>query len=255
MDFAFDKSLVEGYKSESQRIRVMSETWVGKNIFCPVCGNPHICNLGNNMPVADLACDNCGEIFELKSKQGTIGNKIVDGAYTTMIERINSLTNPDLFILNYSKNYQVTNLLIVPKYFFVETIIEKRKPLSMTARRAGWTGCNILVSNIPIQGRIQIVQNQKVADAEEITRIYSRAKQLQTNSIEKRGWILDVLECVNSIDGKYFNLSDMYDFVDELKEKHSANNNIEAKIRQQLQLLRDKGFLEFLGRGRYKKIL
>ena len=107
MDFAFDKSLVEGYKSESQRIRVMSETWVGKNIFCPVCGNPHICNLGNNMPVADLVCDNCGEIFELKSKQGKIGNKIVDGAYATMIERINSLTNPDLFILNYSKNLDI----------------------------------------------------------------------------------------------------------------------------------------------------
>ncbi len=57
MNFNFDTSLVENYKSNSQKIRVMSETWVGKNIFCPVCGNPHISNLDNNMPVADLQCD------------------------------------------------------------------------------------------------------------------------------------------------------------------------------------------------------
>lgn len=36
-------------------------------------------------------------------------------------------------------------------------------------------------------------------------------------------------------------------------EKHMNNYNIEAKIRQQLQILRDKGFIEFSGRGHYKK--
>jgi type II restriction enzyme len=37
-----------------------------------------------------------------------------------------------------------------------------------------------------------------------------------------------------------------------LKAKHPANNNIKAKIRQQLQFLRDKDLLEFIGDGRYK---
>jgi len=32
------------------------------------------------------------------------------------------------------------------------------------------------------------------------------------------------------------------------------NNNIEAKIRQQLQILRDNGVVEFIGRGLYKKV-
>ena len=40
----------------------------------------------------------------------------------------------------------------------------------------------------------------------------------------------------------------------EVKEKHINNNHIEAKIRQQLQLLRDKGYIEFLERGHYRKI-
>ena len=75
----------------------MSENWVAHNIYCPICGNPHISNLDNNMPVADFSCTYCGEIFELKSKCGNIGNKIADGAYFTMIERITSSNNPNLF--------------------------------------------------------------------------------------------------------------------------------------------------------------
>ena len=61
---------------------------------------------------------------------GKSGNKINDGAYSTMIERINSSTNPDLFILNYSETLQVTDLLLVPKFFFIESIIEKRRPFT-----------------------------------------------------------------------------------------------------------------------------
>jgi type II restriction enzyme len=46
----------------------------------------------------------------------------------------------------------------------------------------------------------------------------------------------------------------MYSFVEELRVKHPNNNNIEAKIRQQLQFLRDKGFIDFSSRGIYKKV-
>ena len=49
---------------------------------------------------------------------------------------------------------------MVPKYFFSPEIIEKRKPLSDTARRAGWVGCNIVLKQIPQEGRIFIVKNE-----------------------------------------------------------------------------------------------
>ena len=180
MNFNFDTSLGENYKSNSQKIRVMSENWVGKNIFCPICGNSHISNLDNNMPVADFQCDNCGEIYELKSKQGKFGNKINDGSYATMLKRINSSNNPDLFIMSYSTDYQVTDLILIPKFFFVESIIEKRKPLPSTARRASWVGCNIVLGAVPIQGRIRIIENQKVYDTKEIVENYAQIKRLQT---------------------------------------------------------------------------
>lgn len=69
MDFYFDKTIAKGYKSNAQKIRVMSEHWVENNIFCPCCGKPHTTSLDNNKPVADFQCDNCGEIYELKSKK------------------------------------------------------------------------------------------------------------------------------------------------------------------------------------------
>lgn len=253
MDLCFNQSLGTKYHSNSQKIRVMSESWVNDNIFCPVCGNARIRKLENNRPVADFQCPACGEIFELKSKDGKIGKKISDGAYDTMIQRITSMTNPDLLIMHYG-SLQVVNLTIVPKFFFTPAIIEKRKPLSPTARRSGWVGCNILYGNIPTQGRISIIENQLLRDKDDIVRDYARIKSLQTNSIEKRGWLFDVLNCINAIPQNEFHLKDVYAFAEQLELQHPNNQNIEAKIRQQLQFLRDKGIIEFLERGHYRKI-
>lgn len=253
MDLHFDETLGERYKSKPQKIRIMSESWVGKNMFCPCCGNLHICELKNNEPVADMKCDNCGEIFELKSKEGKIGKKINDGAYSTMIGRITSITNPELFVMQYSSNYAVTDLTLVPKFFFVPQIIEKRKPLAPTARRAGWTGCNILYSEIPQQGKISIIKNGIIKSKEEVIEKYASIKKIETQNINSRSWLLDVLNCVNDIESNEFYLQEIYAYVGALQEKHVNNHNIEAKIRQQLQFLRDKGFIEFIGRGHYKK--
>ena len=81
-----------------------------------------------------------------------------------MIERITSSNNPNLFVMQYSADLQVVNLTLVPKFLFVPSIIEKRKPLAPTAKRAGWIGCNILYSDIPKQGRITIINSQELSD-------------------------------------------------------------------------------------------
>lgn len=255
MNFEFDTSLAQKYKSNSQKIRVMSENWVCKNMFCPCCGNPKIDKLNNNSPVADMQCGNCKSIFELKSKEGNLSKKISDGAYSTMIDRITSTTNPELFVMQYSPTYCVTNLTLIPKFFFVPQIIEKRNPLAITARRAGWTGCNILYSEIPEQGKIKIINNSFVSSVDEVVNEYTKIKKLQTSNLEKRGWLLDVLNCVNDIGSSEFTLRDVYSYIEVLQKKHIYNNNVEAKIRQQLQFLRDKGFIEFLERGHYRKIV
>lgn len=253
MSLHFDETLGERYKSKSQKIRVMSENWVGKNMFCPCCGDSHIFALKNNESVADMKCNNCGEIFELKSKKGNIGKKINDGAYSTMLERLTSITNPGLFVLQYSSDYVVTDLTLIPKFFFVPQIIEKRKPLAFSARRAGWTGCNILYSKIPQQGKISIIKNGIIESTSEVVEKYNRIKELEAKDIDSRSWLVDVLSCVNYIESNEFCLQEIYAYVGILQEKHINNHNVEAKIRQQLQFLRDRGFIEFLGKGHYKK--
>jgi len=149
MKLTFDEKLAENYKNVSQKVRVLTEQWVDNSVFCPNCGHLNIDKYPNNQPVADFYCSNCREDYELKSKQNAIGTKIVDGAYRTMLERLTSSNNPNFFLLNYDlANLEVINFLVIPKHFFVPTIIEKRKPLVPTARRAGWIGCNIVLKSI-----------------------------------------------------------------------------------------------------------
>ena len=40
MDLNFNKSLATGYHSGSQISRVLTEDWMERNMFCPVCGAP-----------------------------------------------------------------------------------------------------------------------------------------------------------------------------------------------------------------------
>jgi Dam-replacing HTH domain len=74
------------------------------------------------------------------------------------------------------------------------------------------------------------------------------------DSLDLKGWTLDVLEVVMRIKAQTFRLSEVYDYVQKLQASHPLNNNIEAKIRQQLQVLRDLQLLEFVDqRGTYRK--
>lgn len=69
------------------------------------------------------------------------------------------------------------------------------------------------------------------------------------------GWKLSVFECISSIQTQEFTLKDAYEFENKLQKRHPKNRNIKAKIRQQIQLLRDLGLVEFLSNdGKYRKI-
>ena len=99
MNLRMDDKIAEQYNSNSQKIRVITEQWVNDNLFCPYCGKAHIAHFENNRPVADFYSPDCAEDCELKSKNGTLENKINDGAYDTMIQRIVSINNPNFFLI------------------------------------------------------------------------------------------------------------------------------------------------------------
>lgn len=67
-------------------------------------------------------------------------------------------------------------------------------------------------------------------------------------------WEKDVFGCLEKLDNDVFTLQEVYSFENYLSSLHPNNQNIEAKIRQQLQYLRDIGLVEFTRPGIYKKL-
>lgn len=256
MNLNFDTKLVDHLNSNSQRIRILTEDWVSRTAFCPNCGEKDILHYPNNRPVADFYCSSCNEDYELKSKEGTIGQKIVDGAYSTMIERLNSNSNPNFFMLSYDKSAQsVRNFLCVPKHFFVPKFIEMRRPLSPTAKRAGWVGCNILLDHIPESGKVYFVRDGIQLPQKSVLDKWKETLFLrQEQRLSGKGWMIDILFVIEKIGKTEFTLNDIYRYESELADLHPENNHIKDKIRQQLQVLRDKHYLTFVNRGVYRLI-
>lgn len=252
MNLLLDTQIPETYHSPQQRARIITERWMRRNMFCPVCGKEHLEQFKPNQPVADFYCADCKQEYELKSQESAaLAERISDGAYEKMIDRITANNNPNFFFMSHL-NDRVNNLILVPRYFFTPSIIERRKPLGENARRAGWVGCNINLRTIPQSCIIHIVHQGIVDDVETVVNKYNKIKILQIENIEGRGWMLDVLFCICQLP-EVFRLEQVYQFEPMLAEKHPDNNFVQAKIRQQLQYLRDKGYIEFVGRGVYRK--
>jgi type II restriction enzyme len=178
---------------------------------------------------------------------------VLDGAFKTKCERLAANNNPNLFLMNYDiKQLTVINLLVVPKHFFIREIIEERKPLAATARRAGWVGSNILLNQIPQSGKIYIVRGGQIEPRDSVLSLWNRTLFLRDQIQESRGWLIDVMKCVEAIGKPEFALEDVYAFESRLSRIYPGNNNVKPKIRQQLQFLRDRGYLDFVGRGYYR---
>jgi type II restriction enzyme len=252
VDLSLIRERAEGYRSGSQRARMWTEPWAAQQLYCPACPSPRLRMAAANTPAYDLDFPSCGERFQLKSKHGPIGRKVMDSAHSAMIRAIRSDHVPGLIVLRYDRDaLSVSDVLLVPRFFMTEVAIEKRKPLGPHARRAGWVGCNILLDRIPPDGLIPIVKAYQVHSSAAVRSRYDEMRPLARRSVAARGWTLDVLRFVRMIGRVHFTLEDIYSYEHELSALHPGNRHVRDKIRQQLQVLRDLGVVEFLGRGRY----
>ncbi len=241
------------YVSGSQRARIFTESWVAAYLFCPNCGERRVTRYVANRPVADFHCANCREEYELKSKRRRFGSKVLDGAYGAKLERLASDTSPNLMLMSYDlTRFAVTDFFVVPKQFFTAKVIEARPPLSPTARRAGWIGSKIVLSDVPESGKVWLVRSGEAVPRGDVLAQWRSTLFLREASAAAKGWLIEVMKCAEALGRETFELSDMYGFESRLSAIYPGNNNIRPKIRQQLQVLRDQGWLEFLGRGRYR---
>ena len=71
MNLSFDTgAVIEGYRSKTQFTRILTETWVARNMYCPRCGHTHITHFENNRPVAGFFCPACGNEYLSLHKSG-----------------------------------------------------------------------------------------------------------------------------------------------------------------------------------------
>ena len=68
----------------------------------------------------------------------------------------------------------------------------------------------------------------------------------QREQIREGSWLAEVLKCIQKLGTKKFNLNQVYQYENELSKIFPNNKHIKAKIRQQLQILREKGLIEFI---------
>jgi type II restriction enzyme len=253
MNLSMTGELAAAYASGSQRTRVVTEFWGEHNLYCPNCSSQKLDRLAHNTKASDFLCPDCRFLFQLKGQKTRLGNSISDGAYGSMMDAIKNDETPNFYFMHYDlATWSIRNLLLIPSFAFPPSAIIKRKPLSLTARRAGWVGCNIALNRIPAEARITIVKENQITSPAEVRTKFSRVKSLEQISVAKRGWTLDVLNIVQRLGKIEFSNSDVYAHERELETLHPDNRHIKDKIRQQLQTLRDMGFLVHVGRDHWR---
>jgi type II restriction enzyme len=256
MEVALDPTVAEGYSSKAQRSRVITETWAAENLYCPNCETARVEAHRPGKRVEDFYCPSCDRRTQLKATRGSHGNKVANSAYEPKMEAIQSNAAPDYAFMSFDPGaWRVTDLFVVPGHFMTPRVVEKRAPLSSDAQRSGWVGSNILLDRIPDSGRITLVESGQARNKGSVRDRFDATAFLTEEASPTRDWITAVMECIDELDvqpGDRFELADVYAFEDRLAEQYPDNQHIRAKIRQQLQVLRDRGLIEFLGNGEYR---
>jgi type II restriction enzyme len=250
-----DLSFATGYHSKSQIARVLSEGWFRDNAYCLSCENNQLLPTAANTKVSDFVCDECRLSYELKSFRNKPVTNLVDGAYSSMLFRIQGDSVPVLMLLETTDAWKIRSLTAIHYLFLTPEVIIKRKPLSSTARRAGWIGCNIRLDLIASDAQIQVVKEGVPIEPNRVRQQFQRFNTLKSIQPNSRGWTTLTLRALQNLKLTSFSIEEVYAQESIFAAAYPDNNNIRAKIRQQLQVLRDLGYVEFCGRGNYRLLI
>jgi len=119
------------------------ETIVAKECDCPRCKRSKtLKRLPNNFKCADLICDFCGYLAQVKAatvrNHEAIPSTILGAAWGPQKERMASAIYFPLFLVLVAGNKHA--IYYLPGDLQKPSMFKPRKPLSENARRAGWRG-------------------------------------------------------------------------------------------------------------------
>jgi len=255
MELICDQSVAAAYTSPAQRARVISEFWFARNSYCLACAAERLIRTTANTVATDFTCGDCGHRYELKTFSRRPSRSLVDGAYGSLMERVRSGTAPTLCLLERSEFWHIQSLTAIHSSFLTPWVIEQRRPLAQSARRAGWVGCNIRLDRIPIDGEIAVIGVGVPYPKSSVRSRFQRFLPLAKLSATQRGWTTLTLSVIRRLGISQFSLGELYLREDEFSAVYPENRHVRAKIRQQLQNLRDLGVLAFEGNGEYRLLV
>lgn len=145
-----DFSVAAPFVSAAQAARVSLETWASFNLYCLDCASDALDRLPNNTPVADFKCYACGRFYQLKAKDGRFGLRITGAAFQPTVDCIRKGNMPEHIFVEFDKRFNTVVFVdAIPGRLITADRVIPRKPLTAAARRAGWQGCNIIISGLP----------------------------------------------------------------------------------------------------------
>ena len=137
--------------TDKQKLGVFGEDLVVKNLICQKCKKKKtLKKLPMNFKCADLICDFCGFLAQVKSSNvkniNNLPNSILGAAWKPQQERMDAgIYFPLYLVLINGKNYSIFYLAAD---WQSKDIFIPRKPLSASAKRAGWQGFMYNISKI-----------------------------------------------------------------------------------------------------------
>jgi type II restriction enzyme len=204
----------------------MSEDWIARNGYCLNCDSDRLTPTTANTRTRDFFCERCRHGYELKSKLGIFSKTVLDGAYSAMIRTIRDGGTPTFLLLEYTTTWSVLRLRAIHHSLITEQAIVARKPLSASARRAGWIGCNIVLPAIATQGQIPLVVDGSFCRKNSSREAFARIQTLSALSMQNRTWAAAILRLTDNFSGEHFSLREIYQFEPELQQLFPSNRNI-----------------------------
>lgn len=129
--------------TDKQKLGDFGEELIRKKFDCPKCKRPKtLKKLPPNFKCADIICDFCGYLAQVKTKNvsdiNNFPSKILGAAWRPQKDRMDAGIYFPLFVV--LKNNRKHSVFYLSSDLQTEAMFIKRKPLSSSAKRAGWQG-------------------------------------------------------------------------------------------------------------------
>tara|TARA_B100000242_G_C42866416_1_gene402167 strand:+ start:102 stop:545 length:444 start_codon:yes stop_codon:yes gene_type:complete len=130
-------------RTNKQLLGDFGENLIIKKFNCPKCKRiKSLKKLPQNFKCADIICDFCGYLAQVKTKTVSdiekFPSKVLGAAWGPQKERMDAGIYFPLFVV--LKNGRNHSVFYLSSDLQTEVMFIKRKPLSKNAKRAGWQG-------------------------------------------------------------------------------------------------------------------